>query len=336
VRSHGDASLNTFPSPSNEEHQTMSSTATTSTDVPVAGARRRIALLTVFATSLIAMLDLTISAVALPVIRTDLSMSLTGLQWMFNAYTLAFAGLVLAGGVISDRLGHRTGLLASTGLFVIGSAICGWGATAGVVIAGRALQGVGAAMLVPAAMALIALLAGGEAARARLLGIWSALSGAAIALGPVVGGWLVATFDWRLLFQINVPLGIAAIVLILTAMKPIAPGKSRRLDLPGLLLGGLCALALAYGIIEGVVMGFGAPLIVGAFVVAGLALVGFIAVERRTEHPMMPLWLFSSRPFTASTIVARPCCGWMTTRAGSLNSYSPTAWNNPSTSGVRC
>jgi DHA2 family methylenomycin A resistance protein-like MFS transporter len=276
----------------------------TSTVVPVEGARRRVALFTVFATSLLAMLDLTISSVALPVIRTDLSMSLTGLQWMFDAYTLAFAGLVLTGGAVSDRLGHRAGLLASTTLFVVGSAVCGLGDSGGVLIAGRALQGVGAAMLVPAAMALISLLSGGDAARAKLLGLWSALSGAAIAAGPVVGGWLVATFGWRILFQINVPLGIAAIVLVLATVRGVAPGSARRLDVPGLLLGSLCALALAYGIIEGVVVGFGSPVILAAFAVAVLSLVAFIAVERRVEHPMMDLSLFSSKPFTSATVVA--------------------------------
>ncbi|MFD7658582.1 DHA2 family efflux MFS transporter permease subunit [Actinosynnema sp. NPDC059797] len=271
---------------------------------PVVGTRRRIALFTVFATSLIAMLDLTISAVALPVIRTDLSASLTSLQWMFDAYTLAFAGLVLTGGAVSDRLGHRTGLLASTTLFIVGSAVCGLADNAGVLIAGRALQGVGAAMLVPAAMALISLLAGGDAARAKLLGIWSALSGAAIAFGPVAGGWLVATFDWRILFQINVPLGIAAIVLVVFTVDSIAPGEGRKLDFPGLLLGSLTALALAYGIIEGVVIGFTSPVILASFAVAALALVAFIVVERRSENAMMPLSLFSIKPFTASTIVA--------------------------------
>lgn len=265
---------------------------------------RMLALLAVFAASLLAMLDLSISAVALPVVREDLNASLAGLQWIFDAYTLAFASLLLVGGLISDRLGHRTGLLVSMSLFVVGSALCALAPGVGLLIAGRAVQGTAAAMLIPASMAMITWLAGDASARAKLLGVWSGLSGAAIALGPVVGGWLVHTSGWRIIFAINLPLGALVLVLILVAAPKITPGRAGRLDLTGLVLGALWALALAYGIIEGVVQGWTSPVIIGSFAVAVLAFAAFLVVESRTEHPMMPVALFRSRPFAAASVVA--------------------------------
>jgi DHA2 family methylenomycin A resistance protein-like MFS transporter len=265
---------------------------------------RMLALLAVFAASLLAMLDLSISAVALPVVREDLNASLAGLQWIFDAYTLAFASLLLVGGLISDRLGHRTGLLLSMGLFVAGSALCAFAGGVGMLIAGRAVQGTAAAMLIPASMAMITWLAGDADARARLLGVWSGLTGAAIALGPVLGGWLVHTSGWRIIFAINLPLGALVLVLILVAAPRITPGTTGRLDVPGLVLGALWSLALAYGIIEGVGQGWTSPVIIGSFVVAVLAFVAFLVVESRTAHPMMPVSLFRSMPFASASVIA--------------------------------
>lgn len=262
------------------------------------------ALLAVFAASLLAMLDLSISAVSLPVIRNDLNASLAGLQWTFDAYALAFASLLLVGGLISDRLGHRTGLMVSTSLFVVGSALCAFANGLGMLIAGRGVQGAAAAMLVPASMAMIARLAGGANERAKLLGIWSGLSGAAIALGPILGGWLVHVAGWRIIFQINLPIGLMVLVLIMLTVPKVNRAAEGRLDTAGLLLGALWAFALAYGIIEGNAKGWTSPLIVGAFVLAAVGLVVFLVVERRSEHPMMPVTLFKSRSFASAGIIA--------------------------------
>ncbi|MEX5636137.1 MFS transporter [Parafrankia sp. FMc2] len=258
----------------------------------------------VFVAAFLAMLDLSISAVALPAIREDLNASLSGLQWMFDAYTLCFASLLLVGGLISDRLGHRTGLIASLGLFVVGSALCALAPSAGTLIAGRAVQGAAAAMLVPGSMAMIAQISRDDAHRARLIGIWSGLSGAAIALGPVVGGGLVEVLGWRSIFWINLPIGVAVIVLLATVVPAAARNPQGRIDVPGLLLGALWSAALAYAVIEGNVQGWTSPVIVGAFVVAVAALVAFLIVEFRLAHPMMPVRLFGQRAFAAANLIS--------------------------------
>jgi len=258
----------------------------------------------VFAAAFLAMLDLSISAVAMPAIREDLNASLAGLQWIFDAYAISFASLLLVGGLISDRLGHRTGLIISLGLFVAGSALCAFAPSVGTLIAGRALQGAAAAMLVPGSLAMIAQISRDAAHRARLVGIWSGLTGAAIALGPVVGGWLVETLGWRSIFGINLPVGAAVIVLLVTVVPAAARNRQGRIDVPGLVLGALWSAALAYAVIEGNVQGWTSPVIVGAFVVAAVALVAFLVVELRQTHPMMPVRLLGQRAFAAASVIS--------------------------------
>ncbi|MFE7131589.1 MFS transporter [Streptomyces sp. NPDC057638] len=262
------------------------------------------AALALFGAAFLAMLDLSISMVALPAIRDDLHSSLSGLQWTVDAYTLCFAGLLLTGGLISDRLGHRVGLLSSLTLFTVGSVVCAIAPDTGTLIAGRAVQGAGAAMLVPSSMALIATLYPGAKERAKMLGLWSALSGVAIALGPVLGGVLVDLVSWRAIFAINLPLGIVAFLFAASSIPKVARRLTARLDVPGVVLGIVWSFALAFAIIEGAVEGWGSPLIVGGFVLAGVSLIAFLLVERGKEHAMLPLGLFRSRGFTSASVIA--------------------------------
>ncbi|GAA1768026.1 MFS transporter [Luedemannella helvata] len=264
--------------------------------------RRTLAVTTVFIASFLVMLDLSISAIILPAIRFELHAGLSELQWFFDAYTLCFASLVLVGGTISDRLGHRAGLLVSIATFTVGSVMCAVADNVGLLIAGRAVQGVAAALLVPGAMAMISHLAGDQARRARLLGAWGGLSGAAIAFGPPLGGWLTDAFGWRSIFWINVPLGIVVAVLVAVLLPRPPAGARTRFDWPGMLLGVAAVLLLAFAVIEGRSFGWTSPVIVGCLVGSVLAAVAFVVVERRVANPMVDLALFRDRAFGTASV----------------------------------
>ncbi|MFG2111824.1 MFS transporter [Streptomyces sp. NPDC048718] len=263
-----------------------------------------LAKLALFGAAFLAMLDLSISMVALPALRDGLQASLSGLQWTVDAYTLCFAGLLLVGGLISDRLGHRTALLLSVTLFVVGSAVCTGAPNLGVLITGRAIQGAAAAVLVPGCMALIAHLFPDPAQRVKMLGLWSALSGIAVALGPVIGGTLVDLAGWRTIFGINLPLGAVVLFCAAKALPVTQAQRGRRLDVAGVVLGIVWAFSLAFAVIEGGSRGWGSPLIIGAFAVAALGLAAFLVVESRAEHAMLPLSLFRLPVFAAAGATA--------------------------------
>ncbi|MER7577575.1 MFS transporter [Streptomyces sp. NPDC126514] len=276
----------------------MTETAPSGTRPPITAA------LALFSAGFLAMLDLSISMVALSPIRSDLHASLSALQWTVDAYTLCFAGLLLVGGLISDRLGHRTGLIVSLALFTAGSAVCMAAPATSVLIGGRAAQGAAAAILVPTSMALIVRLYPEPKQTARMLGLWSALSGIAIAFGPVLGGLLVKLVSWRAVFAINLPLGLIAILFAVVSVPKARRRVAAPVDVLGVVLGITWAFTLAFGVIEGAVHGWASPLIVGSFVTACLALAAFLLVERRREHAMLPLGLFRSPRFSAASVVA--------------------------------
>jgi EmrB/QacA subfamily drug resistance transporter len=250
----------------------------------------------------IGFLDATAVNVALPTIGRELGASLAGLQWIVNGYTVTLASLILIGGSLGDRFGRRRVFLVGILWFAAASLFCGLAPTAEALVAARALQGIGGALLTPGSLAIIqASFAPGD--RARAVGAWSGLSGVAAAIGPFVGGWLVGVGSWRLIFLINVPLAIAAVAVALRHVPETRdPMSVSGIDAAGAALTTVGLAGVSWALIEAGERGMsGATLIAGAVGLAALA--GFAAVERRSRHPMMPPEIWRSRQFTAANLV---------------------------------
>jgi len=248
-------------------------------------------------------LDVSIVNVALATIGRDLHSSFAGLQWVVDAYTVAFAACLLSAGALADRIGARRTFIIGFVLFVCSSIACGFAPTATILVAARGVQGVGAALLVPCSLALLNHAAEGDAgARARAVSLWTASGSVALAAGPIIGGMLVAGVGWRSIFFVNVPLGAIGIWLTLRSVAETHPGKSA-FDL----LGQFSAIAflgtLTAAVITAGSSGWAARpvlLLSAAAIVSGIA---FVCLESRGPNVMLPLNLFRRRPFTAATIV---------------------------------
>ena len=247
-------------------------------------------------------LDTTVVNVALPQLSRTMHASTSDLQWVVDAYSLTFAALLLSGGTISDARGARRVSLAGIALFSACSLACGLAPNVGFLIAARAAQGIGAALAVPASLSLIQATYSHRAARRRALGAWGAVAGIAGGGGPVVGGLLVSALGWRAVFFINVPLGIASLLLAARVL-PAPERRSHPGDPAGQLLITLTLAALTGALIQSGSDGWGAATVL---LPAGLALVGavaFVLTERRSAAPMLPLSLFSSSAFSGGTAV---------------------------------
>ena len=246
------------------------------------------------------MLDATVVNVALPRLGADLDAGFSGLQWVVNAYTLTLAAFILLGGSLGDHYGRRKIFQLGVAWFALASVLCGLAPTVELLAVGRALQGVGGALLTPGSLAIIAATFD-PADRSRAVGAWSALGGVAGAVGPFAGGWLVE-WNWRAVFLVNVP--FAAIVLLVSARHvPESRDESapKRIDIPGSVLAAAGLGLLTYGLIRA---GEGLDALVVGTVVAGAALlVAFVLVQRRSDHPLVPLDMFASRRFTAINLV---------------------------------
>jgi EmrB/QacA subfamily drug resistance transporter len=272
-------------------------------------AGRWIILATVLGSSM-AMLDSTVVNVALPTIGRHLHASLGGLQWTINAYTLTLAGLILLGGSLGDRIGRRRIFLTGVIWFALASALCGLAPDIGVLIAARALQGIGGALLSPGSLAIIqASFAKDD--RPRAVGAWSGLGGVAGAAGPLLGGWIVSAVGWRWVFLLNLPL--AAVVIAVTSRhvpETRDPTAHGRFDVTGAALAALALAGISYALIEAPGRGASARVAVAA-VVGVAAAVGFVAVEHRLGRaggrgdtpPMLPLDVFASRQFSVVNVV---------------------------------
>jgi EmrB/QacA subfamily drug resistance transporter len=253
---------------------------------------------------LIISLDVTIVNVALPTISDDLDAPVSGLQWIIDAYTLVLASLLVLAGSTGDRIGRRRVFQAGLALFTIGSLLCSVAPSLEMLILFRMIQAAGGSMLNPVAMSIITNTFTEPRERARAIGVWGAVTGFSMALGPLAGGVLVHTFGWRSIFWINVPVGIAAFLLAWRFVPESRAGHPRRLDPGGQLLVLILLASLTFGIIEGPAAGWSSPLIIGCFALAAAALAGLLWWEPRREEPLIELRFFRSAPFSGATLVA--------------------------------
>jgi DHA2 family methylenomycin A resistance protein-like MFS transporter len=265
---------------------------------------RRLILVVMCAGLFLVQLDVTIVNVALPSIRADLRPSAAGLQWVVDGYAIALASLMLAGGTVGDLHGHRRVVLSGLALFGVASLAAGLAPSPGVLVGARVAQGVGAALLLPGTLAIIADAFPDAAERARAIGVWAAVAGLSLPAGPIAGGLLVAGPGWRWVFLVNLPVVAAAAVLTARLVRESADPRGRRLDIPGVALGALALAATTFALIDAGHAGAAAPTVIAAAVLAVLAGAALIAVERRAPTPMLPLGLFRRPRFTVANGVA--------------------------------
>jgi EmrB/QacA subfamily drug resistance transporter len=250
------------------------------------------------------MLDNTVTNVALPSIQRDFGASLSALEWTINAYTLTFAVLLVTGGRLGDIFGRRKVFLLGVGVFAMSSATIGLAPTEGWLIASRALQGVGAAMMMPATLSIITN-AFPPHERGKAIGTWAGVSAIALALGPVLGGWLTESVSWRAIFFLNLPVAAGAIaVTLFAAHESRDETVSRKVDFPGIvtLTTGLTSLVVA--LIEGNAWGWSSAGIIGLLVLAVAAIAAFVVIERRSDAPIVDFRFFRSRSFVGANLVA--------------------------------
>ena len=266
------------------------------------GSRRWWALVAVSLAAFMTYLDNNIVNVAIPTIQRSLHLSVSGLEWVVSSYLLTLAALLLVGGRLADVYGRRRLLLLGLAVFTLSSLAAGLATSGSVLIASRAIQGIGAALLMPPTLAIIVATFTNVRERNMAVGIWAAVGALALALGPVLGGLISQHVRWGWIFLINVPVGVITFAIAaLSVSESRASSGVRRLDLPGLLTSAVSLFALTYALIEGSVRGWTTPLILGAFALAAVAAAAFGAIESRTADPMVPLSMFRRREFSGGT-----------------------------------
>jgi EmrB/QacA subfamily drug resistance transporter len=244
-------------------------------------------------------LDNNIVNVAIPTIQRSLHLSVSGLEWVVSSYLLTLAGLLLVGGRLADVYGRRRLFLVGLGIFTLSSLAAGLAGSGGVLIASRGIQGIGAALLMPATLAVIVAAFDDIRERNMAIGIWAAAGALALATGPALGGLISQHLHWGWIFLINVPIGVITFAICLRYVGESRESSAvRRLDVPGLIASAVALFALTYALIEGNVRGWTSPLILGAFALAAVAAVAFLAIESRTVRPMVDLTMFRSREFS--------------------------------------
>jgi EmrB/QacA subfamily drug resistance transporter len=248
-----------------------------------------------------AFIDGTVVNVALPALQTNLNATAVDMQWVIESYALLLSALLLIGGSLGDHYGRRRVFLIGVALFASASAACGFAANIHQLIAGRALQGFGAALLVPGSLAIISN-SFSEQERGRAIGTWSGFSAITAGIGPVVGGWLIEHVSWRAVFFINLPLALFVILISLRHVSENSDEESKRVDWLGANLAAAGLGALVYGLIESSRLGFNRSVIV-ILIAAGGCMLAFLFVEARVSQPMLPLALFRSRTFTGANLL---------------------------------
>ena len=249
-------------------------------------------------------MDVTVVNVALPAIRRDLHATVSGLQWAIDGYTVVIASFLMLAGSTADRLGRRRTFQVGLALFSAGSFLCSLATSTLVLVLFRVVQALGGSMLNPVAMSIITNTFTRPAERARAIGVWGAVVGVSMAVGPLLGGILTQAISWRAIFWINVPIGILAIVLTARFVPESMAQTRRRFDPAGQMLIVVALGALTFGLIEGPHAGWGSAPILGAFGGAAAAVCGLIAVERRRADPLIDLRFFHSLPLSSATMVA--------------------------------
>jgi EmrB/QacA subfamily drug resistance transporter len=247
-------------------------------------------------------LDNLVVTTALPVIRTDLHASLEGLEWTVNAYTLTFAVLLLTGAALGDRFGRRRMFAVGLGIFTAASAAAALAPSMGVLVAARAVQGAGGAIVMPLTLTILSAAVPAEK-RGVALGAWGGVGGLAVALGPLVGGAVVSGLSWQWIFWINVPVGLVLIPLALRRLDE-THGPSNRLDLPGVGLVSAGLLGIVWGLVRGNGQGWTSPEIVLSLAGGAVVLVGFVLWELRTASPMLPMRFFRDRTFAMTNLAS--------------------------------
>jgi len=264
---------------------------------------RWLTLAVVSAATAMLLLDVTVVNVALPAIQEDLDASFAELQWVVDAYALTLAGTLLTAGAIADRRGRRAVFAAGLAAFTVCSALCAAAGSGAILDLARAAQGVGAAAMFAASLAVLANEFRGPE-RGFALGVWGAITGGALAVGPLVGGVLVDGLGWRWVFLVNLPVGALLVCLTLRSLPESRDPRPRALDLPGLLTFGAACFLLTFGLIRGNEDGWTSAPVLGSLAAAALALGAFVVVEHRADSPMLAPALFRIPAFTGTAVVA--------------------------------
>ncbi|MBO0731810.1 MAG: DHA2 family efflux MFS transporter permease subunit [Acidimicrobiaceae bacterium] len=253
--------------------------------------------------SAMAAIDATVVGIALPTIGRQFHAGLSELQWVTNAYTLTLAGLLLLGGSLGDRFGRRRLFVIGTVWFATASLLCGLAPNAPVLIATRALQGVGGALLTPGSLAILEASFDGED-RSKAIGAWSGFGGVATAIAPFVGGWLIGAVSWRLIFYINLPVAVAVIAIAARHVPESSdPDVGGRIDVLGTVTASLGLAGAIYGLTEGPARGWSAPATLVTLAGGLILLVAFVLIEWRERHPLLPLGLFRSPQLSGTNAV---------------------------------
>ena len=264
--------------------------------------RNRWTLVAVGLATFMTYLDNNIVNVAIPDIQRELGLSTAGIEWVVSGYILTFAGLLLAGGRLADAFGRRRLFLIGLAVFTASSLLAGFAGGATALVAARALQGIGAALVTPTTLAIISATFTDPRERNAAVGVWGGVGALALAVGPVLGGLLTQHVSWEWIFWINVPIGIATMVLGAWAITESRESETRRLDLAGLMLSTAALFALTWALIEGHDRGWTSAAILGAFGFAAATVLAFVLVERRVAQPMVDVSLFARREFSGGIV----------------------------------